>query len=150
MLRFTVRGKDAPVKYIESNGGCGLVFTARVSRAAVVWILFVDVSDVCHVDKCLLLHKHAPHPNASLRIKLQHGSRQHVWCPIVDLKQCNLQPNVKPFLKCVNCFFFFFLILRQKTAFLVTFHWKEQIKTATQNWDNAVAIASSVSAEAKR
>lgn len=58
MLRFTASGQDAPVQCIESGGGCGLVFTARVSCMVVVRILFVDVSDVCHVNKCLLCHKH--------------------------------------------------------------------------------------------
>lgn len=59
MLRFTVSGQDAPVKCIQSDGGCGFVFTARVSRVVFMGILFVDVLDVCHIDKCLLLHKHA-------------------------------------------------------------------------------------------
>lgn len=49
---------NAEIYCKRMDGGCGLVFAAHVSRVVVVWILFVDVLDACHVDKCPLFHKH--------------------------------------------------------------------------------------------
>lgn len=59
VLRFTASDQDAPLKYIESDGGSGLLFAARVSCVVLVGISFVDVLDVCHNDKDLLFHKRA-------------------------------------------------------------------------------------------
>lgn len=71
MLRFTGRGEDAPVKCIESDGDCGLVFTARVSRGRVNFI--------CGCLRCLSRRQMSSAPQTCATSKCTSGQQASTW-----------------------------------------------------------------------
>lgn len=111
------------------------------------------VDFICGCLRCLSRRQMSPAPQTCAASKRISGHRASTWKRTTRvmshrwLKTMQFATKRQTFLKVYELFVF--LILQQKTAFLVTFHWKEQIKTTTQNLGSAVAIASSVSAEAK-